>query len=52
VSIPDGFNINENCGSTSLGRLKEAVASGGSDLGIAFDGDGDRALFIDETGRR
>ncbi len=47
---PDGFNINENCGSTSLGRLKEAVASGGSDLGIAFDGDGDRALFIDEKG--
>lgn len=47
---PDGFNINENCGSTSLGRLKEVVSSGESDLGIAFDGDGDRALFIDENG--
>ncbi len=47
---PDGFNINQNCGSTSLQRLKETVASGGSDLGIGFDGDGDRALFIDEEG--
>ncbi len=47
---PDGFNINENCGSTSLGQLKESVSSGESDLGIAFDGDGDRALFIDEEG--
>ena len=47
---PDGFNINENCGSTSLERLKETVASDSSDLGIGFDGDGDRALFIDEAG--
>ncbi len=47
---PSGYNINENCGSTSLGRLKEEVESGDSDIGVAFDGDGDRALFVDEQG--
>lgn len=47
---PSGFNINENCGSTSLDRLKKKVVSQNSDLGIAFDGDGDRALFVDEQG--
>ncbi|MBS3814583.1 MAG: phosphoglucosamine mutase [Candidatus Bipolaricaulota bacterium] len=47
---PSGFNINQNCGSTSLDRLKKKVVSQGSDLGIAFDGDGDRALFVDEEG--
>ncbi len=48
---PDGKNINENCGSTSLGRLRELVSEGGLDLGIAFDGDGDRTLLLDENGR-
>lgn len=48
---PSGFNINENCGSTSLDRLKEEVVSRGDDLGVAFDGDGDRALFVDERGQ-
>ncbi|MCF7875419.1 phosphoglucosamine mutase [Candidatus Bipolaricaulota bacterium] len=47
---PSGYNINENCGSTSLDRLKEEVESGDSDIGVAFDGDGDRALFVDEQG--
>ena len=47
---PSGFNINQNCGSTSLDRLKKEVVSRGSDLGIAFDGDGDRVLFVDEEG--
>ncbi len=48
---PDGRNINLGCGSTSLGRLADAVVAGGYRLGIAFDGDGDRALFVDGAGR-
>ncbi len=48
---PSGFNINQDCGSTSLGKLKQRVVAQGSDLGVAFDGDGDRALFVDEEGR-
>lgn len=47
---PDGININENCGSTHLGNLKERVKSGDFDLGVAFDGDADRCLIIDENG--
>ena len=47
---PDGFNINQDCGSTSLNRLKEEVVSSDAELGVAFDGDGDRALFVDEDG--
>ncbi|MFB6214719.1 MAG: phosphoglucosamine mutase, partial [Candidatus Bipolaricaulia bacterium] len=47
---PTGFNINQNCGSTSLGKLKKEVVSRKADLGVAFDGDGDRALFVDERG--
>ncbi|MBS3765794.1 phosphoglucosamine mutase, partial [Candidatus Bipolaricaulota bacterium] len=47
---PDGFNINQDCGSTSLGNLKEEVLESASDVGVAFDGDGDRALFVDEEG--
>ena len=47
---PDGININDNCGSTHLGQLKERVRSGNFDLGVAFDGDADRCLIVDETG--
>ncbi|MBX7055326.1 MAG: phosphoglucosamine mutase [Pyrinomonadaceae bacterium] len=47
---PDGRNINENCGSLHLEQLRSAVLEHGADLGVAFDGDADRALFIDETG--
>ncbi|MBS3736926.1 MAG: phosphoglucosamine mutase [Candidatus Bipolaricaulota bacterium] len=47
---PTGFNINQNCGSTSLEKLKEEVVTRKADLGVAFDGDGDRALFVDENG--
>ncbi len=46
----DGFNINKNCGSTHLDTLKEAVKEHSADAGIAFDGDGDRVLLIDEKG--
>lgn len=47
---PDGFNINEDCGSTKPALLQEAVAREGADMGIAFDGDGDRVLFVDHKG--
>ncbi len=47
---PDGWNINEHCGSTDLSALKEKVVSGGYDMGIAFDGDADRCLAVDENG--
>ena len=48
---PDGFNINENCGSTHIERLRDMVKNGGYDLGVAFDGDADRCLAVDEKGR-
>ena len=47
---PDGRNINENCGSTHLGSLQQKVVESNADLGVAFDGDADRALFVDEQG--
>ena len=47
---PDGININNGCGSTHMDKLREKVLSGGYDLGIAFDGDADRCLFLDEKG--
>ena len=47
---PDGTNINAGCGSTHLDKLAEKVKEGGFDCGIAFDGDADRCLAIDENG--
>ncbi|MDR1821007.1 MAG: phosphoglucosamine mutase, partial [Oscillospiraceae bacterium] len=47
---PDGVNINAGCGSTHLDQLKSRVISGGYSIGVAFDGDADRCLFVDETG--
>jgi len=47
---PDGFNINEGCGSTVPERLQRRVKEIGADLGIAFDGDGDRVAFVDGNG--
>ncbi len=47
---PDGININDNCGSTHMGDLREAVVAHGADLGIALDGDADRCLAVDATG--
>ena len=47
---PNGSNINVGCGATDLAALQELVASGGFDLGVAFDGDGDRMLAVDEHG--
>jgi phosphoglucosamine mutase len=48
---PDGRNINLNCGSTHPGPLVEAVMKSGAAIGVAFDGDGDRAIFVDHRGR-
>ncbi len=47
---PDGININDNCGSTHLEGLKKFVVENKLSLGIAYDGDGDRCLAIDEKG--
>jgi phosphoglucosamine mutase len=47
---PDGRNINENSGSTHMGRLRAAMQTGDDEIGFAFDGDGDRMLAVDRTG--
>src|SRR6185369_7428319 len=47
---PDGRNINLGCGSLHLEQLKNAVLDANAGVGIAFDGDADRALFVDENG--
>jgi phosphoglucosamine mutase len=47
---PDGRNINLNCGSLHIDSLRERVVSEKADLGVAFDGDADRSLFVDEKG--
>ncbi len=47
---PDGININHNCGSTHIEGLQKFVVECGADIGLAFDGDADRVLAVDETG--
>ncbi|MBO6233062.1 MAG: phosphoglucosamine mutase [Clostridia bacterium] len=47
---PDGININENCGSTHLESLKKFVVENKLSMGVAYDGDGDRCLAVDEKG--
>ncbi len=49
-NTPDGININENCGSTHLDTIKKFVVENNLSLGIAYDGDGDRCLAVDENG--
>ncbi len=51
ASAPDGWNINDGCGSTHLELLSAAVVEHGADVGIALDGDADRCLAIDAAGR-
>jgi phosphoglucosamine mutase len=48
---PDGLNINEDCGSTHMGKLQAAVLEHGADIGLAHDGDADRCLAVDSTGQ-
>jgi phosphoglucosamine mutase len=50
-AAPDGRNINLNCGSLHLESLRQRVLDTGADLGIAFDGDADRALFVSKSGK-
>ena len=50
-NTPDGRNINLNAGSLHIESLQERVVAEGSDLGVAFDGDADRALFVDAAGK-
>jgi phosphoglucosamine mutase len=50
AASPDGTNINAGCGATDLALLQAAVRAGGHDLGVAFDGDGDRMLAVDANG--
>ncbi len=47
---PNGLNINKSCGSTHLGSLQKIVKDGRFDIGLAFDGDADRVLAVDESG--
>jgi len=47
---PNGININDGCGAVAPERLREAVLKSGADVGIALDGDGDRAILVDERG--
>ena len=50
-NTPNGININSGCGSTDLTSIKWAVREGKCDAGVAFDGDGDRCIAVDGTGR-
>lgn len=50
-NTPNGKNINKNCGSTNLEELKKLVIENKLNLGIAYDGDGDRCLAVDENGK-
>lgn len=47
---PNGLNINAGCGATEPRALRRAVKKHGADLGVAFDGDGDRVIMVDHTG--
>ena len=47
---PDGKNINNGCGSTSLGAIQKEVKEGSFNVGFSYDGDADRCLFVDESG--
>lgn len=50
-TMPNGININDNCGSTHIENLQRAVIENHADLGIAHDGDADRCLCVDEKGQ-
>ena len=50
-NLPDGKNINKDCGSLHIGNLQKKVLEEKADFGVAFDGDADRSLFVDENGK-
>ena len=49
---PDGYNINRDCGATDTNHLQKVVLENNADLGIAFDGDGDRLIMVDHKGHQ
>jgi len=49
---PNGYNINDNCGATHTKQLQKEVLNKAADLGIAFDGDGDRLIMVDHNGEK
>ncbi|MFZ9035210.1 MAG: phosphoglucosamine mutase [Francisellaceae bacterium] len=51
ASDPDGYNINEDCGAVHTQKLVDTVVKMKADIGIAFDGDGDRLMLVDHSGR-
>ena len=51
-NTPDGYNINHECGATDTKSLQKEVLESEADLGIAFDGDGDRLIMVDHTGQK
>jgi len=51
-NTPDGYNINQNCGATDTKQLQQEVLKQKADLGIAFDGDGDRLIMVDHLGEK
>ena len=51
-NTPDGYNINRDCGATDTKHLQKEVLENNADLGIAFDGDGDRLIMVDHKGQK
>ena len=51
-NTPDGYNINRECGATDTKHLQKEVLENNADLGIAFDGDGDRLIMVDHKGQK
>ena len=51
-NTPDGYNINRDCGATDTSQLQHEVLKQGANLGIAFDGDGDRLIMVDHLGEK
>ncbi len=51
-NTPDGYNINRDCGATDTKHLQKEVLQNNADLGIAFDGDGDRLIMVDHKGQK
>jgi len=49
-NMPNGLNINDQCGSQHTGDLRKLVVESGAAIGLAFDGDGDRLIAVDEKG--
>ena len=50
-SEPNGFNINQNCGAVHTEELQKIVCNNKADMGVAFDGDGDRLIFVESSGK-